>query len=174
MLRPEVAGLAPRTEKAIGSNPHANGGLLIRELDLPEVDQYAVPVGSPGAMTAEATKVLGSYLRDVIDLNPNNFRLMGPDETASNRLSTVYERTDKVWLERSETTDEHLGPEGRVMEVLSEHLCQGGLRDISSPDGTASSTVTRPSPILSTRCSTSMPNGFPAAQKFRGDSRFLL
>lgn len=127
VLRPEVAGLAPRTEKAIGSNPHANGGLLIRELDLPEVDQYAAPVGSPGAMTAEATKVLGSYLRDVIDLNPNNFRLMGPDETASNRLSTVYERTDKVWLERSETTDEHLGPEGRVMEVLSEHLCQGWL-----------------------------------------------
>ncbi|MDM1898465.1 phosphoketolase family protein [Mycobacteroides abscessus] len=127
VLRPEVAGLASRTEKAIGSNPHANGGLLIRELDLPEVDQYAVPVGSPGAMTAEATKVLGAYLRDVIDLNPNNFRLMGPDETASNRLSTVYERTDKVWLEHSETTDEHLGPEGRVMEVLSEHLCQGWL-----------------------------------------------
>lgn len=83
VLRPEVAGLAPRTERAIGGNPHANGGLLIRELDLPEVDQYAVPVGSPGAMTAEATTVLGSYLRDVIGLNPNNFRLMGPDETAS-------------------------------------------------------------------------------------------
>ncbi len=126
-LRPEVAALAPRAEKTIGANPHANGGLLIRELDLPDVDRYAVPVGPPGTMAAEATKVLGSYLRDVIDRNPENFRLMGPDETASNRLSTVYERTEKVWLERIEPTDEHLAPEGRVMEVLSEHLCQGWL-----------------------------------------------
>ncbi|WP_420093065.1 phosphoketolase [Mycobacteroides saopaulense] len=126
-LRQEIAGQAPRIEKTIGSNPNANGGLLVRELDLPDIDRYAVPIGPPGTASAEATKVLGSYLRDVIDLNPQNFRLMGPDETASNRLSTVYERTDKVWLEDTEPTDEHLAPEGRVMEVLSEHLCQGWL-----------------------------------------------
>lgn len=127
MLRPEIAGLAPRVEKAMGANPQANGGLLIRELTLPDMDKYAVPVGSPGTTTAEATKVFGSYLRDVIELNPHNFRLMGPDETASNRLSAVYERTDKVWLESTEPTDEYLAPDGRVMEVLSEHLCQGWL-----------------------------------------------
>lgn len=127
MLRPEIAGLAPRVEKAMGANPQANGGLLIRELTLPDMGKYAVPVGPPGTTTAEATKVLGSYLRDIIELNPHNFRLMGPDETASNRLSAVYERTDKVWLESTEPTDEHLAPDGRVMEVLSEHLCQGWL-----------------------------------------------
>ncbi|ANA98512.1 phosphoketolase [Mycobacteroides chelonae] len=127
VLRPEIAELAPRAEMTIGRNSHANGGSLARDLNLPDVDRYAVPVGSPGTVNAEATKVLGSYLRDVIDRNPTSFRLMGPDETASNRLSAVYARSDKVWLARTESTDEHLAPTGRVMEVLSEHLCQGWL-----------------------------------------------
>ncbi|WP_078284716.1 phosphoketolase [Mycobacteroides chelonae] len=126
-LRPEVAELAPHGPKTIGRNSHANGGLLARDLNLPDVDRYAVPTGRPGTANTEATKVLGSYLRDVIDRNPKIFRLMGPDETASNRLSAVYERSDKVWLARTESTDEHLAPTGRVMEVLSEHLCQGWL-----------------------------------------------
>ncbi|MGV0585189.1 phosphoketolase family protein [Mycobacteroides chelonae] len=126
-LRPEVAELAPHGPKTIGRNSHANGGLLARDLNLPDVDRYAVPTGRPGTVNTEATKVLGSYLRDVIDRNPTIFRLMGPDETASNRLSAVYERSDKVWLARTESTDEHLAPAGRIMEVLSEHLCQGWL-----------------------------------------------
>ncbi|MFV8180227.1 phosphoketolase [Mycobacteroides chelonae] len=126
-LRPEVAELAPRGSKTIGRNSHANGGLLARDLNLPDVDRYAVPAARPGTANTEATKVLGSYLRDVIERNPTVFRLMGPDETASNRLSAVYERSDKVWLARTESTDEHLAPTGRVMEVLSEHLCQGWL-----------------------------------------------
>lgn len=126
-LRPEVAELAPRGPKTIGRNSHANGGLLARDLNLPDVDRYAVPAARPGTANTEATKVLGSYLRDVIERNPTVFRLMGPDETASNRLSAVYERSDKVWLARTESTDEHLAPTGRVMEVLSEHLCQGWL-----------------------------------------------
>ncbi|OHU32296.1 phosphoketolase [Mycobacteroides chelonae] len=126
-LRPGVAELAPHGPKAIGRNSHANGGSLARDLDLPDVDRYAVATGRPGTVNAEATKVLGSYLRDVIERNPMSFRLMGPDETASNQLSAVYESSDKAWLARTESTDEHLAPAGRVMEVLSEHLCQGWL-----------------------------------------------
>jgi xylulose-5-phosphate/fructose-6-phosphate phosphoketolase len=126
-LRADLRALAPRGERRMSANPHANGGLLLRDLDLPSFPDYAVAVDKPGTETAEATKVLGVFLRDVIERNPDRFRLMGPDETASNRLSAVLESTDKVWLAETEPEDENLGPEGRVMEVLSEHLCQGWL-----------------------------------------------
>ena len=111
----------------MSANPHANGGLLLRDLDLPDFPDYAVAVDKPATGTAEATRVLGTFLRDVIARNPDRFRLMGPDETASNRLSAVFESTDKAWLAETGPDDENLGPEGRVMEVLSEHLCQGWL-----------------------------------------------
>ncbi|WP_102143842.1 phosphoketolase family protein [Mycobacterium hubeiense] len=126
-VRPELRRLAPTGERRMSANPHANGGLLLRELDLPDFADYAVAVDKPATATAEATKVLGTFLRDVIARNPDRFRLMGPDETASNRLSAVYDTTDKAWLAEIEADDEHLAADGRVMEVLSEHLCQGWL-----------------------------------------------
>jgi xylulose-5-phosphate/fructose-6-phosphate phosphoketolase len=127
VLRPELRALAPAGQRRMSANPHANGGLLLRDLDLPDFTDYAVTVDEPASETAEATRVLGTFLRDVIVRNPDRFRLMGPDETASNRLSAVFESTDKAWLAETEPGDENLGPEGRVMEVLSEHLCQGWL-----------------------------------------------
>jgi xylulose-5-phosphate/fructose-6-phosphate phosphoketolase len=126
-LRPGLRALAPRGERRMSANPHANGGLLLRDLDLPPFPDYAVPVDRPATESAEATKVLGTFLRDVIRRNPDRFRLMGPDETSSNRLSAVFEATDKAWLAEIEPDDENLAPSGRVMEVLSEHLCQGWL-----------------------------------------------
>ena len=126
-LRPDLADLAPQGEKRMGANPHANGGLLLRELDLPGFRDYAVEVPSPGAQMSEATRVLGVFLRDVVRRNPRDFRIMGPDETASNRLGAVFEATDRAWDASRLPTDEHLAPDGRVMEVLSEHLCQGWL-----------------------------------------------
>jgi xylulose-5-phosphate/fructose-6-phosphate phosphoketolase len=111
----------------MSDNPHANGGLLLRDLDLPDFPDYAVAVDKPATDTAEATKVLGTFLRDVIARNPDRFRIMGPDETASNRLGAVFESTNKTWLAETVTDDEGLAPDGRVMEVLSEHLCQGWL-----------------------------------------------
>ncbi|MET0756801.1 MAG: phosphoketolase family protein [Mycobacterium sp.] len=126
-LRPELRALAPTGQRRMSANPHANGGLLLRDLDLPAFPDYAVAVDKPATQTAEATKVLGTFLRDVIVRNPDRFRLMGPDETASNRLSAAFEATDKTWLAAIEPDDDHLGPDGRVMEVLSEHLCQGWL-----------------------------------------------
>ena len=125
----DVAALAPTGERRMGANPHANGGLLKRKLRLPDFRTYAVDVHGPGTSQAEATRVLGSFLRDVVRLNAEscNFRLMGPDETASNRLDYVFEATDRVWMEEIEPYDVHLGRQGRVMEVLSEHLCQGWL-----------------------------------------------
>jgi xylulose-5-phosphate/fructose-6-phosphate phosphoketolase len=126
-LRQELRALAPTGIRRMSANPHANGGLLRKDLDLPDFTDYAVAVDHPGVEAAEATKVLGTFLRDVIRRNPDRFRLMGPDETASNRLSAVYEATDKAWLGELSADDENLGPEGRVMEVLSEHLCQGWL-----------------------------------------------
>lgn len=112
----------------MSANPHANGGLLLHDLDLPDFRDYAVPVTRPGSVTHEATRVLGTFLRDVIARNKDRFRMMGPDETASNRLDAVYGATEKVWLSATEPDDEHLAPDGRVMEVLSEHLCQGCWR----------------------------------------------
>jgi xylulose-5-phosphate/fructose-6-phosphate phosphoketolase len=126
-LLPELADLAPTGKRRMGANPHANGGLLLRELELPDFRDYAVEVSSPGEATSEATRVLGSFLRDVIRLNPADFRVMGPDETASNRLNALFEATDRTWEGERLPTDEHLAPDGRVMEVLSEHLCQGWL-----------------------------------------------
>ncbi|OBH48203.1 phosphoketolase family protein [Mycobacterium mantenii] len=126
-LRDELRALAPFGDRRMSANPHANGGLLLHDLDLPDFRDYAVAVERPAVTTHEATRVLGTFLRDVIARNSDRFRLMGPDETASNRLDAVFGSTDKVWLSEVEPDDEHLAPDGRVMEVLSEHLCQGWL-----------------------------------------------
>ncbi len=123
----ELAALAPSGERRMGANPHANGGLLLRALELPDFREYAVDVPAPAIHTNEATKVLGVWLRDVVRLNEDRFRIMGPDETASNRLSPVFEVTNRRWVAETLDTDDHLSPDGRVMEVLSEHLCQGWL-----------------------------------------------
>jgi xylulose-5-phosphate/fructose-6-phosphate phosphoketolase len=128
-LRNELAELAPKRERRMGANPHANGGLLLKALKLPDYREYAVKVTKPGTLEAEATRVLGRFLRDVMKLNLDrrNFRVVGPDETASNRLDALFEVTDRVWIAKTLPTDEHESPDGRVMEVLSEHLCQGWL-----------------------------------------------
>ena len=126
-LRPELAALAPEGERRMGANPHANGGLLLHDLELPDFRSYAVEVPAPTASVSEPTRVLGAFLRDVIRLNPRCFRLMGPDETASNRLTDVFEVTDRAWDAELLPGDDHLAPDGRVMEVLSEHLCEGWL-----------------------------------------------
>jgi xylulose-5-phosphate/fructose-6-phosphate phosphoketolase len=126
-LVPELAALAPEGDKRMSALPHANGGLLLRDLELPDFRDYALDVKQPGVDTAESTRVLGTFLRDVISRNPDNFRLFGPDETASNRLGAVFEVTARAWNAETEPTDEALAPDGRVMEVLSEHLCQGWL-----------------------------------------------
>ncbi len=128
-LRPELAELAPRGERRMGANPHANGGLLLHDLRLPDFRGYAVNVPAPGAATAEDTRVLGAFLGDVIRENDDrrNFRIFGPDETASNRLMGVLDATDKQWLATVVPSDDHLAPAGRLMEVLSEHQCEGWL-----------------------------------------------
>jgi xylulose-5-phosphate/fructose-6-phosphate phosphoketolase len=128
-LMPELAELAPTGNRRMGANPHANGGLLLRDLTMPDFRDYAVRVTKPGTEMAESTRILGQLLRDVMRLNAGakNFRVFGPDETASNRLDAVYETTDKIFMEPMLDTDEHLSQSGRVMEVLSEHMCQGWL-----------------------------------------------
>jgi xylulose-5-phosphate/fructose-6-phosphate phosphoketolase len=126
-LRPELAKLPPAGERRMSAVPQANGGLLLRDLDLPDFRDYAFDVEEPGRELAESTRLLGAFLRDVIRRNPDNFRLFGPDETASNRLGDVFEVTGRAWVAEREPTDEGLAPDGRVMEVLSEHLCQGWL-----------------------------------------------
>ena len=126
-LIPELAALPPTGQARMSANPHANGGELLVPLRLPDFADYAVAVPTPGADLHEATRVLGTFLRDVIRDNPHNFRLMGPDETVSNRLGAVFEQTDRVWQGESLPGDEHLARSGRVMEVLSEHLCEGWL-----------------------------------------------
>jgi xylulose-5-phosphate/fructose-6-phosphate phosphoketolase len=126
-LRRDLADLPPRGTKRMSATPHANGGELLRDLRMPDFREYAVAVPAPGATTAEATRVLGAFLRDVVRQNPDRFRLMGPDETVSNRLGAVFEATDRAWVAPILPTDDHLSPDGRVMEVLSEHLCQGWL-----------------------------------------------
>ncbi len=126
-LVPELSELAPEGTRRMSANPVTNGGSLLRDLRLPDFRDYAVAVPSPGTTRAEATRKLGEMLRDVIRLNPTTFRLMGPDETASNRLSAVFESTDRAWMAETVPGDDHLDPAGRVMEVLSEHLCQGWL-----------------------------------------------
>ncbi len=126
-LVPELAALPPRGERRMSANPHANGGLLLRDLVLPDFRAYAVPVDEPGTTSAEATRALGTYLRDVMVANPTRFRLFGPDEVASNRLQAVFEVTDRQWDAEVYPTDESLAPQGRVMEMLSEHQCEGWL-----------------------------------------------
>jgi xylulose-5-phosphate/fructose-6-phosphate phosphoketolase len=128
-LRAELAELAPRGERRMGANPNANGGLRLRDLRMPEFRDYAVRVDAPGRTDAEDTRVLGALLRDVVRLNqhPRIFRLFGADETNSNRLNAVFEATDRQWLARTVPGDDHLAKDGAVMEVLSEHLCQGWL-----------------------------------------------
>jgi xylulose-5-phosphate/fructose-6-phosphate phosphoketolase len=125
--RPEVTEAAPRGHRRMSANPHANGGLLLQDLLLPDFRSYAVTVEQPGHPMAEATRVLGEWLRDIVRANPHTFRLMGPDEIASNRLSAVFEVTDRAWTAQRLPTDDHLAPDGRTMEVLSEHLCEGWL-----------------------------------------------
>jgi xylulose-5-phosphate/fructose-6-phosphate phosphoketolase len=124
---PELAALAPAGDRRMGANPHANGGVLTRSLELPDFRDYAVEVPAPGRATSEATRVLGGYLRDVTSRNMDKFRVFGPDETASNRLGAVLEVTDRVWMDDIRPDDDHLAPDGRVMEILSEHACQGWL-----------------------------------------------
>ncbi len=126
-LVPELAELAPRGARRMSANPNANGGSLLQDLSLPDFRDYAVEVSKPGTTASEATKVLGTWLRDVVVRNPNNFRLMGPDETASNRLSPVFEVTNRAWDAELMPGDDHLAADGRVMEVLSEHMCEGWL-----------------------------------------------
>ncbi len=126
-FKPELAALAPKGARRMGANPHANGGVLLKDLKMPDFKAYAVKVTKPGKVTAEATRVMGIFVRDIMKHNPSNFRLFGPDETASNRLGAAFDVTDKTWVADQLPTDEHLGPDGRVMEILSEHTCQGWL-----------------------------------------------
>ena len=126
-LVPELQALAPVGGRRMSANPHANGGVLLRDLVLPDFRDYAVDVGTPGTTTSEATRVLGAFLADVIRKNPDNFRIFGPYETASNRLGDVFAVTDRQWEAERLATDDHLASEGRVVEVLSEHLCEGWL-----------------------------------------------
>jgi xylulose-5-phosphate/fructose-6-phosphate phosphoketolase len=123
----EIASLPPLGDRRMSANPHANGGELLKDLRLPDFRDYAVDVPSAGTTTSEATRVMGTYLRDVVKANSDNFRIMGPDETASNRLGAVFEATNRVWEAELVPGDDHLAPDGRVMEILSEHLCEGWL-----------------------------------------------
>lgn len=124
-----VAALAPSGCRRMGANPHANGGVLLKNLRLPDYRDYAVDVPRPGGVQGEATRVLGTMLRDVMRKNERNrnFRVFGPDETASNRLGALFEVTDRAWMAERSDADDHLAPDGRVMEILSEHTCQGWL-----------------------------------------------
>jgi xylulose-5-phosphate/fructose-6-phosphate phosphoketolase len=126
-IRPEIAAVAPHGTRRMSANPHANGGELLRALRLPDWRAYGLDVGKPATTAAEATKVLGTWLRDVMRANMDNFRIFGPDETASNRLGAVLEATGKAWNAEILDTDENLALDGRVLEVLSEHQCQGWL-----------------------------------------------
>ena len=126
-FRSEYARLAPKGDLRMGKNPHTNGGLLLRDLQMPDFTDYAVQVKKPATTLGEATRVTGNFLRDIVTANPENFRIMGPDETASNRLGSVFEATDRVFTGEILPTDDHLSHDGRVMEILSEHMCQGWL-----------------------------------------------
>ncbi len=128
-LLPEIAELAPKGARRMSANPHANGGLLLRDLNLPDFRDYAVDVPEPGVTVGEATRTMGTFLRDVFRANADarNFRIMSPDELDSNRLGAVLEVTNRAWVAESLPTDEHMATDGRVMEILSEHTCQGWL-----------------------------------------------
>ncbi|HVA31114.1 MAG TPA: phosphoketolase family protein [Gaiellaceae bacterium] len=126
-LAVELAALAPSGDRRMSANPKTNGGSVLRDLELPDFRAHAVPIERPGTTFAEATRVLGSWLTDIVQANPGNFRIFGPDETASNRLDEVLTVTDKQWDALVEPTDEDLAPSGSVVEMLSEHQCQGWL-----------------------------------------------
>jgi len=128
-LLPQLSDLAPKDNRRMGANPHANGGLLLKDLKMPDFRDYAVNIPAPGQVTAEATRIMGAFLRDIMKLNEDrkNFRVFGPDETASNRLTELFNVTDRTWMEERIPEDDHLSPDGRVMEILSEHTCQGWL-----------------------------------------------
>ena len=128
-LMPELAALAPQGIRRMGANPHANGGLLLKGLKLTNFADYAVDIAEPGTIMGEATRVMGEFLRDVMkqNLESRNFRVMGPDETASNRLNALFEECDRTWTAQILPEDDHLAPDGRIMEILSEHTCQGWL-----------------------------------------------
>ncbi len=126
-LVPELAERAPRGDRRMSANPHANGGELMQDLVAPDFRNYAIDVTAPGTTFSEPTRVLGGFLRDIVARNPSNFRVFGPDETASNRLGDILSVTDKVWEAAIEPGDENIAPGGRVVEVLSEHQCQGWL-----------------------------------------------
>ncbi len=128
-LRQELGVLAPEGPRRMGANPHANGGLLLKDLKMPDFRDYAIPVSEPGQAMAESIRIMGGFLRDIIKRNrkERNFRIVGPDETASNRLDAVFAATDRVWMADIFPEDEHLAREGRVLEILSEHTCQGWL-----------------------------------------------
>jgi xylulose-5-phosphate/fructose-6-phosphate phosphoketolase len=126
-LIPELAALAPDGNKRMGASPHVNGGRVLKALDLPDFARYALQVPGPGQVVAEAPRKLGEYLRDAIKQNPANFRLFCPDETNSNRLNSVFDATNRCTMEQTVSIDDHLAPDGRVLEVLSEHLCEGWL-----------------------------------------------
>jgi xylulose-5-phosphate/fructose-6-phosphate phosphoketolase len=125
----QLGELAPKGERRMGANPHANGGILLKDLKIPDFRDYAVTVPKPGQVVAEATRLMGAFLRDIMKLNMDrrNFRVMGPDETASNRLGALFDVTNKTWMAETIPEDAHLSPDGRVMEILSEHTCQGWL-----------------------------------------------
>ena len=126
-LRPELTELAPKGDRRMGANPHANGGVLLRDLRMPDFCDYAVKVPKPGAVDAEATRVQGEFIRDIVKSNPANFRIFSPDETASNRWNAVFEVTNRCSVAEITGLDDHIAPDGRVMEMLSEHQCQGWL-----------------------------------------------
>jgi xylulose-5-phosphate/fructose-6-phosphate phosphoketolase len=126
-LMPELAALAPHGERRMGANPHANGGMLLRDLRLPDFRDYEVMVPAPGGTLAESTRVMGEFLRDVMRKNADNFRVFGPDETASNRLGALFEVTNRAWMAERYDSDDHLAADGRIMEILSEHACEGWL-----------------------------------------------
>jgi xylulose-5-phosphate/fructose-6-phosphate phosphoketolase len=128
-FKAEIASLAPKGERRMSANPHTNGGALLKELRLPDFRDYAVKISSPGSVNAEATLVMGKFLRDIVKMNleSRNFRLFSPDENNSNRWQDVLDVTNRVWMADRYSYDDHLAPDGRVMEMLSEHQCQGWL-----------------------------------------------
>jgi xylulose-5-phosphate/fructose-6-phosphate phosphoketolase len=126
-LRPELAELAPAGDRRMSANPHANGGLLLRDLKMPDFRDYAVKVPQPGTVEAEATRIQGEFIRDVMKANPHTFRVFSPDETSSNRWGALFDITDRCSTAEILPTDEHVSPDGRVMEMLSEHQCEGWL-----------------------------------------------
>ncbi len=129
VLRPTIAALAPAGCRRMGANPHANGGILLKNLQMPDYRDYAVEVPTLYSVEVEATRVLGNLLRDVMRRNERNqnFRVFGPDETASNRLGALFDVTNRAWMAERTDEDDHLAPDGRVMEILSEHTCQEWL-----------------------------------------------